>query len=306
MRCQCFVVLLGTALSAIVPNVSIAPGVDMPMLALGAAHQSFTTCSVQDGVEQWLHLGGRHIDTANDYGTQPDVGRALKAAGLPRQDVFITTKIPGPIGRQSAIDMIEKTSLPQLGLDYIDLVLIHFPCINKKDFPNKCGDKNSEERLATWEGLRQLQKDGKIRAAGVSNYNAEQVAEIINIGDRPAVNQVEWHLGYHNETLLTSMKKWGVILEAWAALAGPTASIAGHSGISLSDPRLKQVADKYNASTAQLALRWSAHKGVVPVTATCNKDHAQGDLKAFAFDLEQADIAVLDHLNPQISMPVLV
>lgn len=306
MHLQRVVVLLSPVLSSFVPSVSIAPGVDMPMIALGAAHISFANCSVQEGIEQWLRLGGRHIDTANNYGTQPDVGRALKSASVPRQDIFITTKIPGPIGRQSAIDMIERSSLPQLGVEYIDLVLIHFPCISKKDFPDKCGDENKEERLATWEGLRQLQKEGKIRATGVSNFNADQIAEIVDIGDRPAVNQVEWHLGYHNETLLTYMKRWGVTLEAWAPLAGPTASLAGHSGISLRDPRLKQVADKYNVSTAQLALRWSAHKGVVPVTGSCEKDHVLSDLNTFAFDLEDTDVSVLDQLRPHMSFPVVV
>merc|ERR1712232_1043802 len=131
-----------------------------------------------------------------------------------------------------------------------------------------------------------LKKAGKIRAAGVSNYDIEQVEEIIEAtGSAPAVNQVEWHLGYHNETLLAGMKRYNVTLEAWASLAGPTASLAGHAGISLGDARLKALAQGHNVSTAQVALRWSAHKGVVPVTATCDKGHAFGDLSTFSFDL---------------------
>lgn len=288
---------LGTSCWGAVPTVEIAPGVAMPMLVLGAATVSFTECTVQEGVEQWLRLGGRHIDTANDYGTQLDVGRALKAVGLPRDSVFITTKIPGPIGEQAAIALIQQASLPQLGVDFIDLVLIHFPCLDAHDFPDKCGGKLKTERLATWKGLMTLQKAGKIRAVGVSNYNVEQVAEIIAVGGCPAVNQVEWHLGYHNETLLTAMMASGVTLEAWGSLSGPTASMAGHPGISLRDPRLAKLADIYNVSTAQLALRWSAHKGVVPVTATCNKDHALGDLATFDFDITDTDIAQLDALD---------
>lgn len=288
---------LGTSCLGAVPTVEIAPGVAMPMLALGAANISFTECTVQEGVEQWLRLGGRHIDTANDYGTQLAVGRALKAVGLPRDSVFITTKIPGPIGEQAAIALIQQASLPQLGVDFIDLVLIHFPCLDMHDFPDRCGGKGKTERLATWKGLMTLQKAGKIRAVGVSNYNIEQVAEIIAVGGRPAVNQVEWHLGYHNEILLTAMKASGVTLEAWGSLSGPTATVAGHPGISLRDPRLEKLAEIYNVSTAQLALRWSAHKGVVPVTATCNKDHALGDLATFDVDITASDIAQLDALD---------
>lgn len=276
------------------------------MIALGAANISFQGCSVQEGVEQWLRLGGRHIDTAYDYGTQPEVGRALRASGVPRSEVFVTTKIPGPIGEQEVIDLVEKVSLPQLGMDYVDLLLIHFPCLDKGDFPNKCGAVGRTERLATWAGLMELQKKGKIRAAGVSNYAAEHLAEIAAAGSRAAVNQVEWHLGYHNETLLAASKAFGVTLEAWGPLTGPTAAVAGHAGISLGDPDLKAVAKRYNASTAQVALRWSAHKGVVPVTATCNKEHALGDLAAFDFDLSEADIAQLDALKAKPAPPVVL
>lgn len=292
--------------SANVMNITIAPGVHMPMIAFGSANVSFQgQCTVQEAVEQWLQLGGRHIDTAWNYHTQPDVGRALRSSGVPREQVFLTTKIPGPIGKQNVIDTILKESLPQLGLDYIDLLLIHYPCKDIKMFPNKCGAVDKEARLDTWQGLMELKRAGKIRAAGVSNYDVEQVSEIIaHTGSAPAVNQVEWHLGYHNETLLAGMKKQNVTLEAWASLAGPT-TIVGHPGISLGDARLKAFAQRRNVSTAQLALRWSAHKGVVPVTATCNKAHALGDLSIFSFDLTSSEVAELDALTVG-GVPVVV
>lgn len=292
----CFAAIGG----ATVPNVKIYPNVEMPMIAFGTAKTSLSSCSVQDGVEQWLRLGGRHIDTADDYGTQPDVGRALKASGVPREELFITTKIPGPIGKAAVTDKILNTALAQLGVDYIDLVLIHFPC---KNFMG-CGSQEAAERLDTWEGLAELQKQGKIRAVGVSNYNVEQVEEIAKkFNEYPAVNQVQYHLGYHNDTLLQHMKKVGTVLEAWASLGGPT--VHGRTPtISLGDPRLKKVAERYNASTAQVVFRWETQKGVVPVTATCNKDHAIGDLGAFFFKLEDSDITLLDALMPIESIVV--
>jgi len=285
---------LGTCLAS-VPTVTISPGINMPMLAFGTARDSLSGCTVQQGVEQWLALGGRHIDTADNYGTQPDVGAALATTKVPRAEIFVTTKIPGPIGKQQVIDKITKTALPQLGVTYIDLVLIHWPCTKSGYFPDNCNPSDGyAERMATWEGLEELQKDGKIRAIGVSNYNEYHVAELTQLGKVPATNQIQWHLGLHNDTFLAAMKGSGVALEAWGSLSGPT---TGGDGVSLGDPRLKAVAARYNVSTAQVALRWSVHKGVTPVTATCTAEHAVGDLDSFKFDLSEVDVAYLDSLH---------
>lgn len=287
---------LPCCLSEGVPFVTISPDVKMPMLAFGTARMSLKGCTVQQAVEQWLALGGRHIDTAYDYDTQPDVGAALRASSVPREEIFVTTKVPGPIGKREVQNLITNTSLKQLGLDYIDLVLIHFPCKLHEEFPDKCGRNEwHADRLATWVGLVELQKAGKIRAVGVSNYNTVHIAELADIGAKPAVNQVEWHLGYHNETLLTAMKAAGVVLEAWGSLTGPTTG--RNPGVPLSDSRLKAVAQRYNASTAQLALHWSAQKGVVPVTATCTREHALGDLNAFSFNISLQDMQYMDSLQ---------
>eukprot|EP00434_Breviolum_minutum_P033155 symbB.v1.2.029336.t2/scaffold3199.1/size61439/6 len=288
------------AVSAVaVPDVEISPGVKMPMIAFGTYRHSLTTCSVVEGVDQWLQLGGRHIDTAHDYGTEPDVGEALKKSDVKREEIFITTKIPGPIGADAVQKMVLEETLPKLGVDYVDLLLIHFPCVDQQDFPNACGSKGRKERLDTWHGITQLRKNGKVRAIGVSNYLAEQVNEVIEeFKEAPAVNQVEWHLAYHNETLRAAMHSYGTTLEAWASLAGPTGQ--GSPSISLGDERLKKVAGE--DCTAQLELRWETQRGVVPVTATCTKDHAVGDLNAFNFTLSAKDLDYLDSLKADMEM----
>lgn len=269
----------------------------MPMLAFGSFNGSFSDCTVQEGVEQWLRLGGRHIDTADNYGTQPFVGRALQASGVPRSEVFLTTKINGPIGKASVIETITNTALPQLGVDYIDLVLVHYPC--KAPQLVGCGKNQSAERLDTWAGLLELRQKGKIRAIGVSNYDEEQVQEVLDaFAEAPAVNQVEFHLGYHNETLVKKMHEMGTILEAWSALSGPTSSAFGHPGISLSDSRLVTLSEKYNVTTAQIVFRWMYQKQVVPVTATCNAAYAAEDLTSFGFELGEDSMALLDALVP--------
>jgi len=296
---------VATLVSSGVPKAVIAPNVSMPMLAFGTMTISNPGCTVQAAVEQWLRLGGRHLDMSLLYKTQPDVGRALKAVALPREELFLTTKVEGPIGYNKTLDQVTNTDLPMVGVDYFDLVLIHFPCPDFKDFPNKCGSKFKEERLDTWRALETLRSSGKVRAIGISNFNSEQARELTDAGYQPAVNQVQWHLGYHNDTFLEEMGQLGIKLEAWASLAGPTKS---HSvpGVSLSDERLKTVAARYNASTAQVALQWEVRKGITPVTATCNADHAVADLKAFDFNLSSEDVRYLDSLEERPSSPVFV
>jgi diketogulonate reductase-like aldo/keto reductase len=278
----------------------------MPMLAFGTMTMSNKGCKVSDAVEQWIRLGGRHIDMSLGYKTQPEAGKGINASGVPRKDVFLTTKIEGPIGYNATIDQVIKHDLVNVGLDYFDLLLIHWPCTDpKKYWPNKCGAKGKAARLETWRGLEYLKSQGKVRAIGVSNFNRGQVKELVDAGYKPAVNQVQWHLGYHNDTFLEKMAKYGVKVEAWAPLAGPTKS-SNIPGVSLSDARLKAVASRYKASTAQIALQWSVKKGVTPVTATCVKDHAVADLTAFNFNLSKEDMTYLDALKENSTTSLLV
>jgi len=288
-----------------VPEEVIAPGVSMPMLAFGTMTMSNAGCSVSGAVEQWLRLGGRHVDMSLVYKTQPDAGKGIKDSGIPRKELFLTTKIEGPIGYNKTFEQVMSTDLAQVGVDYFDLLLMHWPCPDHKDFPNKCGAAGKEERLDTWRGLEELRRRGKARAIGVSNFNEEQVRQLTDAGYKPAVNQVQWHLGYHNDTFLEAMCLLGVKVEAWAPLAGPTKS---HNipGVSLGDPRLKAVASRYNASAAQVALRWSMAKGVTPVTATCVKDHAIADLGAGSFNLSKKDVTYLDSLQESAMEVTLV
>lgn len=269
----------------------------MPAMAFGTARTSFDNCTVQQGVEQWLRLGGRHIDTADMYGTQPDVGRALAASSVPRREIFITTKVPGPIGKTGVVDKILHTALPQLGVAYIDLVLIHFPCVDAQSTSCKA---DASARLETYGALMELRRRGFVRAVGVSNYNDEQLDEVrAEFNESPAVNQVQYHLAYHNDTLLHFAQGSGTVLEAWAPLGGPTVH-GKEPTISLGDPRLKALAAKYKMSTAQAVFRWERQKGVVPVTATCSPEHALGDLDSFDAEhrLSEEDIAVMDALMP--------
>merc|ERR1712048_946633 len=166
--------------------------------------------------------------------------------------------LPQPVGKREAIDMIQNVSIKNIGSDYIDLVLIKRACVPKEhgpEYPDRCGDDSKALRLATWEGLVELRRMGKIRAAGVSNYNTQHVAEILACGERPAVNQVEWHLGFHDDALLATMRDWNITVEGYGALSGPT-TLYGNPGVHLHDPRVLRVAKNYNVSPAQLVPQW--------------------------------------------------
>lgn len=288
-----------------VPQEVIAHGVSMPMLAFGTMTVSNLGCTVDKAVEQWIRLGGRHIDMSLLYTTQPQAGQGIKASGVSRKDLFLTTKVEGPIGYNKTIYQVTKQDLFQVGVDHFDLLLMHWPCPDHKDFPNKCGPAHKDERLDTWRALEDLKSSNVTRAIGVSNFNEEQVQQLIDAGYQPAVNQVQLHLGYHNETFLAAMRRLGVKVEAWAPLSGPTKS-QSIPGVSLGDPRLKAVADFYNVSTAQVVLQWHVKKGITPVTATCNRDHAIGDLAAFDFDLSSYHMSYLDSLDGSSASAILV
>jgi diketogulonate reductase-like aldo/keto reductase len=270
------------------------------MLAFGTSPITYGSCSVQDAVAMYLKMGVRHLDVAMSYGTEREVGEAIRASGVPRSHLFVAAKIEGPVGYDRAIEQLLKHDLPTIGLEYFDLLLMHFPCPNGADFPDKCGPQGNMERLDTWRGMEHLRAIGKARALGVSNFNMAQLGQLYRAGYHPAVNQVQWHLGYHNDALLRGATAGGTHIEAWASLASPV--VGGYGmvapGVSLGDPRLRELAAKYNASTAQVAFQWMVKLGVSPVTGTCIRSHADEDLGSFSgFELSGADMSYLNELS---------
>jgi len=183
------------------------------MLALGTMRETLEGCAVKDAVKMWLRLGGRHLDLSKWYGTEKEVAEGLKAAGVLRKDVFLTAKVEGPIGYESTLRQVATYDLPNMGVDYFDLLLIHTPCVSYADFPNKCGLKDKQERLDTWRALEHLKAMGKVRAIGVSNFAMSQLQQLYHAGYHPAVNQVQWHLGYHNDTLLSAAMLGGTHID---------------------------------------------------------------------------------------------
>ena len=262
-------------------------GLKMPVLGFGV-YQVPDPAVCEKAVSEAISAGYRLIDTAAAYMNEEAVGRAVKKSGVKREDLFITTKLwVQDASYEKAKDAIE-TSLKKLGLDYIDLYLIHQPM----------GDY-----YGAYRAMEEEYRDGKLKAIGVSNFYPHILTDFCETVDIiPAVNQVELHPFFAQENALKTMKEYGVTPEAW----GPFAE--GKHGI-FTHPVLTEIAKKYGKSTAQVALRWNIQRGVVVIPKSTHENRIKENIDVFDFELSPEDMAkinalsldrseIVDHTNP--------
>jgi diketogulonate reductase-like aldo/keto reductase len=230
-------------------KVKLNNGVKMPIFGLGT-YLTRKGKETQDAVLHALEAGYRHIDTAKMYGNEKDVGEAVRRSGVPREDVFITTKLwNSDHGYDRTIAACEK-SLKTLGLSYVDLYLIHWPV---EDLRNE-----------SWKALERLLKEEKCRAIGVSNYMIWHLEELLeNSSTVPAVNQVEFHPYLYQKDLLEFCQSHNIQLESYSPLT---------KGEKLNDPRLSAIASKYSKSPAQVLIRWVLQRGIVVIPKSARKE----------------------------------
>lgn len=223
-----------------------------------------------------IEAGYRLIDTASVYGNEEAVGRAIKRCGIPREELFITSKLwvqdAGYEKTKQAID----TSLNKLGLDYIDLYLIHRPF----------GDY-----YGAWRALEEVYAQGKIRAIGLSNFDSARIIDLImNNKVLPAVVQVECHPFYQQEELLTFLKEHHIQMEAWGSFAEGKKNI-------FENPILKEIGQKYGKTTAQVILRWNIQRGIIPLTKSIHSNRIKENLSVLDFELSQEDMKSISQLD---------
>ncbi len=251
-------------------------GIKMPWIGLGVF-------KVQDGeevvssIKSALEVGYRSIDTAAIYGNEEGVGRAIAEANVPREELFITTKVwNSNHGYESTLKAFDE-SMEKLGLDYLDLYLIHWPLPSHGKY------------VETWKALEKLYKDGRIRAIGVSNFKIHHLEDIIaNCEIKPMVNQVEYHPRFNQRELHEYCKKNGIQLEAWSPLM---------QGGLLDEPVLVEIAEKYNKSTAQIILRWDLQTEVVTIPKSTKPHRIAENADVFDFELSQEDMDKINGLN---------
>jgi 2,5-diketo-D-gluconate reductase A len=248
--------------------VTLPRDVAMPMVGFGtwrlrgdAAYQATLYA---------LEVGYRHIDTATMYRNEAEVGRAVRDSGVPRQEIFLTTKLqPSDAGQERQV--LER-SLRALDTDYLDLWLIHAP-------------PWQHDGVATWREFLAAQQRGQVRAVGVSNYELTQMDTLIEeTGEAPAVNQVPWGPNWHDPHLLAEHERRGVVLEGYSPLANTR----------LSDPALVEIGQTHGVTPAQVVLRWHLQHGVPVIPKSAQRERIASNFDLFSFSLSEEEMARID------------
>ncbi|NHC38995.1 aldo/keto reductase [Bacillus sp. MM2020_1] len=255
-------------------TTTLSNGVKMPWMGLGVFKVTEGEEVIQS-VKAAIKNGYISIDTAAIYGNEEGVGQAIKESGVPREELFITTKLwNSEQGYESTLAAFE-TSMNKLGLDYLDLYLIHWP--------------GKDKYKETWKAFEKLYKDGRVRAIGVSNFLVHHLEDLLSSAEiKPMVNQVEFHPHLTQKELLDYCKNEGIQLEAWSPLK---------QGQLLSEPVLVDLAHKYNKSVAQVILRWDLQHGVVTIPKSIKEHRIIENANIFDFELSAEDMEKIDGLN---------
>ena len=226
---------------------------------------------------------------------QEAIARALQRTNITRSQVLITSKVPGVLSYNDTLAAAQEC-LNQLGTEYIDLMLIHWPC-NTSAPSTDCTTTPSltQQRIQTWRALEDLQRRGLVHKIGVSNYDRAQVEELLvspMVSTFPFVNQIEWHLGHHDDSMAQFLLSHNSTLQAYSALSG-----FAYPAVSLSNPAVVAIAAKHNVSTAQVALRWSIQRSVFVVTSTTHTEYMKTDMSIFDFKLTSEEMRKLAALT---------
>lgn len=270
----------GSSVPAAAPGVPAVPlnsGGSIPQLGLGT--WPLDDREVERAVIDAAAIGYRHVDTAAKYGNETGVGRGVAASGVAREEWFVTTKLDGHYqGDDKAVAGLDE-SLRKLGLEYVDLLLIHWPLPARDQF------------VSTWETFIRLREQGKARAIGVSNFKPAHLDRLISeTGVVPAVNQIELSPAIQRREQRAYDTEHGIVTESWSP-------IGGGSGDLLSAPVLAELGEKHGRTPGQIVLRWHVQNGLVAIPKSKSPERMAQNLAIFDFELDADDLAALDTLD---------
>ncbi len=257
-----------------IPTVILNNRLQMPMLGFGTntLNDAVGTRCVADAIS----VGYRLIDTANIYGNEEAVGAGIKKSGIKREELFVTSKLWVDDAGYETTKKAYQTSLNKLGIEYLDLYLIHRPRGDVK---------------GSWKAMEELYEAGKIKAIGVSNFEPEQLTELMTYAKiKPVINQIETHVFFQEQISYPFLKKQKVQMEAWSPFA------AGRNEI-FSNPTLAAIGKKHDKSIAQVCLRWHYQRGVVAIPRSSQKAHMIENLEIFDFELDKSDLQTIAGLD---------
>ena len=252
----------------------LSNGVKIPIIGFGTyklQNENDEACNI---VKEAINAGYRSIDTASFYNNEEGVGKGIRESGVPREELFVTTKVwVDDDGYENTIKAFNK-SLEKLGLDYIDLYLVHWPTENIKE---------------TWRAIENLYREKKVRAIGVCNCTVKQLEEIIGFSEiNPMVNQVEIHPNRSEKELLKVCKRHNIVVQAWSPIMRGQLS---------SNSIITNLAQKYDKSEAQIILRWHLQNNVIAIPKTSHPKRIKENIDIFDFEIEKEDMENIDSIN---------
>jgi 2,5-diketo-D-gluconate reductase A len=259
-----------------VPNITLNNGVEIPQLGFGT--YQIEPENTREAVRTALEVGYRHIDTAEMYGNEKEVGEGFRDSGLSRDDVFITSKLNnGFHATDDALKAIDQT-LADLQVERLDLFLVHWPLPGiDVDF------------VETWKAMEQIYRDGKARAIGVSNFQSNHLNRLRDQTDiTPAVNQIEVHPYLTQDELRAFNAERGIVTEAWSPIA---------QGKVLDDPQIVRIAERHGRTPAQVTLRWAIQRGDIVFPKSVTRSRVEENFALFDFELTEEDITSITSLN---------
>jgi 2,5-diketo-D-gluconate reductase A len=253
------------------PMIPLSDGVAIPQLGFGVWRVSSET--VVPAVSEALRVGYRHIDTAKLYANEEGVGKAVRSSGLPRSEVFITTKVWNDDHGYDPTRRAFDASLARLGFDYVDLYLIHWPM------------PRHDRYLETWRAMETIQREGRARAIGVSNFTPQTLRRLADHAETlPSINQVELHPTFQQRELRELHDEMGIVTEAWSPLG---------KSRDLDDPVVRRIAERVGHTPAQVVLRWHLQSGIVAIPKSVTPSRIAENADVFEFQLGTDDMAEL-------------
>jgi 2,5-diketo-D-gluconate reductase A len=260
-----------------VPAIGLNDGNRIPQLGFGVFQ--IDPDETAAAVKAALDVGYRHIDTAEMYGNEKEVGQGVRDAGLDRAEVFITSKLNNGFHKPDDARRAFDGTLSALGSDFVDLFLIHWP------LPTLYGG----DFVSTWHVLEEFARDGRARSIGVSNFQPPHLDRLAKESDTvPAVNQIEVHPYFTNESVRSYGTEHGIVTEAWSPIA---------KGRVLSDPVIEQIADAVGRSTAQVVLRWHIQRGDIVFPKSVSRDRMMSNFELFDFELDSHAMDAISALD---------
>jgi len=258
-----------------VPNITLNNGVQIPQLGFGTFQ--IKPAETREATLGALRVGYRHIDTAEMYGNEKEVGEAVRESGLAREDVFVTSKLNnGFHAYDDALKAFDQ-SLSDLGFDYLDLFLIHWPLPNVGDY------------VETWKAMEEMYRSGRVKAVGVSNFQPHHLRRLLDETDTvPAVNQIEVHPYLTQDGVRAFNTEHGIATEAWSPIA---------QGKVLDDQTITRIAQRLGRTPAQVALRWHVQRGDIVFPKSVTRSRVEENFDVFGFELTDQDLAAISALD---------